>query len=63
MCAAEPLDCALAALGKDRVMFAADYPFEQAEEAGKFMDETPLDEGIRKDIAFSNAFSHLGLPS
>ena len=53
----------MAALGADRVMFAADYPFEQAAEAGKFMDETPLDEGLRKDIAFSNAFSHLGLTS
>ena len=28
MCSAEPLNCALAALGQDRVMFAADYPFE-----------------------------------
>ena len=63
MCSAEPLACAMAALGADRVMFAADYPFEQAAEAGKFMDETPLDEGLRKDIAFSNAFSHLGLTS
>jgi len=44
-------------------MFAADYPFEQMAEAGKFMDETPLDAGLRKDIAFSNAFSHLGLTS
>jgi 2,3-dihydroxybenzoate decarboxylase len=61
MCSAEPLACAMAALGADRVMFAADYPFEQAAEAGKFMDETPLDEGLRKDIAFSNAYSHLGL--
>ncbi len=63
MCSAEPLACAMAALGADRVMFAADYPFEQAAEAGKFMDETPLDEGLRKDIAFSNAYSHLGLTS
>ncbi len=63
MCSAEPLACAMAALGAVRVMFAADYPFEQAAEAGKFMDETPLDDGLRKDIAFSNAFSHLGLPS
>jgi 2,3-dihydroxybenzoate decarboxylase len=61
MCSAEPLACAMAALGADRVMFAADYPFEQAAEAGKFMDETPLGEGLRKDIAFSNAYSHLGL--
>ena len=28
MCSAEPLNCALAALGPSRVMFAADYPFE-----------------------------------
>ena len=38
----EPLDCALAALGPDRVMFSADYPFEQVEEAGHFMDTVPL---------------------
>ncbi len=28
MCSAEPLNCSLAALGPDRVMFAADHPFE-----------------------------------
>ncbi len=28
MCSAEPLACAIAALGHDRVLFAADYPFE-----------------------------------
>ncbi len=28
MCSAEPLDCAIAALGHEHVMFAADYPFE-----------------------------------
>src|SRR5882762_5796675 len=28
MCSAEPLTCAMSALGRDRVMFAADYPFE-----------------------------------
>ena len=39
MSSAEPLNCALAALGNDRVMFAADYPFEQAAEAGEFLDK------------------------
>ena len=29
MSSAEPLNCALAALGNDRVMFAADYPFRE----------------------------------
>jgi 2,3-dihydroxybenzoate decarboxylase len=62
MCAREPLDCAIAALGHDRVMFAADYPFESAHEAGEFLDETPLPEPGREAIAFGNAASYLGLP-
>jgi 2,3-dihydroxybenzoate decarboxylase len=62
MCAAEPLDCTIAALGNDRVMFAADYPFESAQEAGKFLDETPLPEPVREGVAFRNAISYLGLP-
>jgi 2,3-dihydroxybenzoate decarboxylase len=53
--AAEPLRCALDALGRDRVMFAADYPFENAEEAGHFMDTVPLDEAERADVAYRNA--------
>jgi 2,3-dihydroxybenzoate decarboxylase len=63
MCAAEPLDCTIAALGKDRVMFAADYPFEQAAEAGEFLDKTPLPEPVREDIAFKNAARDLQLPA
>ena len=59
MCSAEPLNCTLAALGKDRVMFAADYPFELAQEAGEFLDHTPLAEPLRTDIAFSNAAKYL----
>src|SRR5262249_3873664 len=31
MCAAEPLNCTISALGHDRVIFAADYPFESVE--------------------------------
>jgi 2,3-dihydroxybenzoate decarboxylase len=55
MSSAEPLNCALAALGNDRVMFAADYPFEQVAEAGAFLDKTPLPEPVREGIAFGNA--------
>ena len=61
MCSSEPLNCALAALGTDRVMFAADYPFESVQEAGQFLDEVPLGEGVREDIAYRNAASRLGL--
>jgi 2,3-dihydroxybenzoate decarboxylase len=55
MCSAEPLNCTIAALGHERVMFAADYPFESAEEAGHFIDGVALDEGVRNDICFNNA--------
>jgi 2,3-dihydroxybenzoate decarboxylase len=57
----EPLNCAVAALGRDRVMFSADYPFESLEEACEFMDTVPLDEGLRADIAYNNAAKLLGL--
>jgi 2,3-dihydroxybenzoate decarboxylase len=61
MCSAEPLNCSIAALGLDRVMFAADHPFESAHEAGAFMDSVPLADAVRQDIAFNNAAKHLGL--
>jgi 2,3-dihydroxybenzoate decarboxylase len=59
--AAEPLYCAIGALGRERVMFAADYPFESAEEAGHFMDRVPLEEALRADVAYNNAAKLLGL--
>jgi 2,3-dihydroxybenzoate decarboxylase len=55
MCSAEPLNCALAALGNERVMFAADYPFEQPSEAGAFLDAVTLPESTREAVAFKNA--------
>jgi 2,3-dihydroxybenzoate decarboxylase len=61
MCSAEPLNCSIAALGLDRVMFAADHPFESAHEAGAFMDQVPLEERAREDIAFGNAARYFGL--
>jgi 2,3-dihydroxybenzoate decarboxylase len=61
MCSAEPLNCAIAALGKDRIMFGADYPFEKAEEAGHWLDTEKLDETVRADIAYKNAERLLGL--
>ncbi|MGB7034172.1 MAG: amidohydrolase family protein [Xanthobacteraceae bacterium] len=62
MCSAEPLDCAIAALGHEHVMFAADYPFESAQEAGEFMDRVALDAKIRDDVAVNNAVRYFGLP-
>jgi len=62
MCSAEPLNCSIAALGHEHVMFAADHPFETAREAGEFLDHVALGENIRQDIAYNNAAKHLGLP-
>jgi len=55
MFSAEPLHCTISALGADRVMFSADYPFESIDEAGKFMDTVALEDGVRVDIAYNNA--------
>jgi 2,3-dihydroxybenzoate decarboxylase len=61
MFSAEPLNCAIAALGHERVMFSSDYPFESTEEAGRFMDQIALPEEVRADIAFNNAMGILNL--
>src|ERR1700677_3158052 len=61
MCSAEPLNCTIAALGHQRVMFGADYPFESAVEAGEFLDHVPLADAVREDVAFNNAVRYLGL--
>src|ERR1700722_5546139 len=62
MCSAEPLACAVSALGADRVMFAADYPFESAAEAEPFLDTVTIADELREDIAHNNAVRLLGLP-
>lgn len=59
--AAEPLRCAVDALGRDKVMFAADYPFEDAVEAGHWMDSVPIEDSLRADVAYNNAAKLLGL--
>jgi 2,3-dihydroxybenzoate decarboxylase len=61
MCSAEPLACAISALGRQRVMFAADYPFESTHEAAHFIDEVALEDNVRKDICFNNAMRLLKL--
>ncbi len=55
MYSAEPMNCAIAALGASRVMFSADYPFEDMAEAGHFMDSVVMDEEARADVAHRNA--------
>jgi 2,3-dihydroxybenzoate decarboxylase len=63
MCAADPLICAISALGSEHVMFAADYPFESAEEAAAFIDGAPIAADVRQAICFDNAAKLLRLPT
>jgi 2,3-dihydroxybenzoate decarboxylase len=62
MFSAEPLSCAISALGHEHIMFATDYPFEPLDEAAEFIEHTPLAEGVRADICFNNAKRLLRLP-
>lgn len=61
MCSIEPLACTISALGEDRVMFAADFPFESTEEAAEFIDNAPLAPAVREAVCYANAGRHLGL--
>jgi 2,3-dihydroxybenzoate decarboxylase len=56
-----PLQCALGALGADRILFATDYPFEDGDEAVHFMTTAPIDEADRAKIFHRNAERLLGL--
>jgi 2,3-dihydroxybenzoate decarboxylase len=52
---AEPLLCALAALGEDHVLFSVDYPFESSLVAAQFMDTISVPEHVREKINCKNA--------
>jgi 5-carboxyvanillate decarboxylase len=48
-------------LGVDRILFAADYPFESMEEAVQFMDKVPISDIEREKIYHLNTEKLLGL--
>ena len=54
-CDPVPLRAALAGLGAGRVMFAVDYPYEDAAVAGQFLDAAGLDPATRDEVAFATA--------
>jgi 2,3-dihydroxybenzoate decarboxylase len=60
MFSAEPLACAVGALGPDRVMFSVDYPYESSEQAAQFIESVPVDEATRRRLCFENAERVLG---
>lgn len=52
---------AILQVGADRILFAADYPFEQTAEAAGWFDATPISESDRLKIGRTNAASLLGI--
>jgi len=56
-----PLLCALQTLGVERILFAVDHPFSDGAEARRFLDNAPVSDHDREQIAHGNAERLLGL--
>lgn len=48
------LQCSLASLGAERVLFATDYPFEDCARACKWFDDADIPEAMKRAVAFGN---------
>lgn len=51
----QALHCTILTMGADRILFAADYPYEDYAEGGNFIDTVPIGESDRRKIAYANA--------
>jgi len=54
-CQPEALQCTIAALGAERVMFSVDYPLEESLEAARFIEAAPISEHERALVCWKNA--------
>lgn len=61
VCSNAALQCALAELGPDSVMFSTDYPFESIDEAARFIETAPVDMSLRRKLCYQNAARLLGI--
>ncbi len=57
----DPLTCALAAVGEDRIVFSVDYPFEDMVYASEWLDKAPVSETVREKISWKTAAGLLRL--
>jgi predicted TIM-barrel fold metal-dependent hydrolase len=53
---------AVTEIGADRLMFSADYPFEDVGEAAEWFDGAAISEADRRRIGRQNAIDLFGLP-
>ena len=56
-----PLQCALAVVGIDRLMFSVDYPFSSNQVATEWLARAPLSDADKESLAHRNAERLLGL--
>jgi len=56
------LQCALAAVGADRILFAIDYPFADSDEGRRFLETAPISSADRVKIAHGNTERLLRIP-
>jgi 2,3-dihydroxybenzoate decarboxylase len=57
----QALISAILTIGADRILFAADYPYEVMEDAARWIERAPISEGDRRKIASGNAARLFGL--
>jgi 2,3-dihydroxybenzoate decarboxylase len=55
VCQDSSLQCAIAEMGEDRVLFSVDYPYEKTKETANWIETTPLTDAQREKICYSNA--------
>jgi 2,3-dihydroxybenzoate decarboxylase len=57
------LECAIAEIGSDRVMFSVDYPYEMMQEAAGWFDASLLCRNDRLKVGRGNAARVFGIES
>ena len=55
VCDSAALKCSIETFGPERIMFATDYPYEDIELAGRWMDEAPIDPRTKRMICRETA--------
>lgn len=55
VCQDSSLQCAIAEMGEDRVLFSVDYPYEDTNECTEWIETTPLTDDQREKICYRNA--------
>ena len=55
LCQDSSLQCAIAEMGEDRVLFSVDYPYEDTDFCAQWIETTPLTDAQREKICHGNA--------